>query len=172
MIPNMVNFLDSAAITQRLLDRVQEACAFGAVGRFVRVAPQPHATAVSGDDVCDHCIRTVVSFDFLSVGCLRSPRPFCLSDLILHLPSISSVFAMSAAAPVKRDEKKENGAVVKKKVKQRRHHFLVSGTKFVCDTFYQPIKQVGTGAYGVVWCATSKLHFKICQNHTNFLRGF
>jgi hypothetical protein len=58
---------------------------------------------------------------------------------------------MSAAAPPKKDEKKENGAVGKKKVKQRRHHFLVSGTKFVCDTFYQPIKQVGTGAYGVVW---------------------
>ena len=39
----------------------------------------------------------------------------------------------------------------KKKVKQRRHHFLVSGTKFIVDTFYTPIKQVGSGAYGVVW---------------------
>ncbi len=45
------------------------------------------------------------------------------------------------------------GAAVaaKKKVKQKRHHFLVSGTKFIVDTHYTPIKQVGSGAYGVVW---------------------
>jgi hypothetical protein len=57
---------------------------------------------------------------------------------------------MSAAA-VKKDV-----AGQKKKVKQKRHHFLVSGTKFVCDSFYAPIKQVGTGAYGVVWCVCAQ----------------
>ena len=39
----------------------------------------------------------------------------------------------------------------KKKVNQKRHHCIVSGTNFVLDTFYLPIKQVGSGAYGVVW---------------------
>lgn len=28
---------------------------------------------------------------------------------------------------------------------------MVAGTKFVVDTHYTPLKQVGTGAYGVVW---------------------
>ena len=53
------------------------------------------------------------------------------------------------------------GVVAKKKVKQKRHHFLVSGTKFVVDSFYTPIKQVGTGAYGVVWYVGVRRQFKI-----------
>ena len=44
----------------------------------------------------------------------------------------------------------------KKILKIRRHHFLVSGTKFIIDTFYTPLKQVGTGAYGVVCAALDK----------------
>lgn len=54
------------------------------------------------------------------------------------------------------DQEAKDGVIEKKKIVQKRHHFLVSGTKFVCDTFYAPIKQVGTGAYGVVWYVQEK----------------
>jgi hypothetical protein len=39
----------------------------------------------------------------------------------------------------------------KKKKYTDRHTFTVSGTKFIVDRKYSPIKPVGTGAYGVVW---------------------
>jgi len=51
----------------------------------------------------------------------------------------------------------------------KRHQFLVSGHKFDVDTFYQPHKAVGSGAYGVV-CATvdnrysRKVAIKKCAN--------
>ena len=31
------------------------------------------------------------------------------------------------------------------------HSFLVNGTQFIVDAHYQPLKPIGTGAYGVVW---------------------
>jgi hypothetical protein len=32
------------------------------------------------------------------------------------------------------------------------HTFMVNGTQFIVDNIYHPIKPVGTGAYGIVWC--------------------
>ncbi len=40
-----------------------------------------------------------------------------------------------------------------KLIKQTRHRFFVSGTEFIIDTHYKPIKQMDSGAYGVVWYA-------------------
>jgi len=44
----------------------------------------------------------------------------------------------------------------KKKKYTDRHTFTVSGTKFIVDRKYSPIKPVGTGAYGVVCSAMDK----------------
>lgn len=44
----------------------------------------------------------------------------------------------------------------KKKRMADRHTFAVSGTKFIVDRKYAPIKPVGTGAYGVVCSALNK----------------
>ena len=40
--------------------------------------------------------------------------------------------------------------------KRKTHSFYVTGTKFVVDTRYQPLKPVGTGAYGVVCSALDR----------------
>jgi mitogen-activated protein kinase 1/3 len=44
----------------------------------------------------------------------------------------------------------------KKKKFTDRHTFTVSGTKFIIDRKYSPLKTVGTGAYGVVVSAVDK----------------
>lgn len=45
----------------------------------------------------------------------------------------------------------DKNAIVQGKKSGSRHSFMVSGTKFIVDSCYAPIKPVGTGAYGVVW---------------------
>ncbi len=40
-----------------------------------------------------------------------------------------------------------------KLIKQTRHRFFVSRTEFIIDTHYKPIKQMGSGAFGVAWYA-------------------
>ena len=52
---------------------------------------------------------------------------------------------------------------------KKRHQFLVSGHKFDVDTYYQPHKAVGSGAYGVVCSAVDnrynrKVAIKKCTN--------
>ena len=46
----------------------------------------------------------------------------------------------------------------KKKKKSGTHSFMVNNCKFVIDNFYQPLKPLGRGAYGVVCSAIDKSH--------------
>eukprot|EP00959_Pyramimonas_sp_CCMP1952_P308021 6446578-Pyramimonas_sp.AAC.2 len=36
-------------------------------------------------------------------------------------------------------------------------HFMVCGNLFEVDSKYNPIKPIGKGAYGIVWCVTTTI---------------
>jgi hypothetical protein len=51
--------------------------------------------------------------------------------------------AGSSAEDLKKTEKAQ--------AKRQVHSFLVNASKFVVDSNFSPLKQLGRGAYGVVW---------------------
>jgi len=50
-----------------------------------------------------------------------------------------------------REEQESQASSGRSVAMPKMHSFLVNGTGFIIDTIYQPLKPIGTGAYGVVW---------------------